>query len=162
MTDEEILDTAYDLLSDFSKDYRSNLSDVCWVTEDENDSDGDYCHDCIENEVKKRRKEYLLGQRKLPVTERDDEFTKFDWTYNYGGGYEKESFLHCDECGRQLDVSILVNEQEIEHWEEHGLSRTEHDAYELSEIFYSVKCWDGYELKDRVVALAKSALEIFK
>lgn len=161
MKDEEILDEAYELLDDFSRDYQSKISDVCWVTENDSDSDGDYCHDCIEKEVRKRRKEYLLEQQAFPIDKRDDEFTKFDWTYNYGGGYESESFSHCDECGKQLDISILVNEQEIDHWETNEISKEEHDAFELSQIFYSIKCWDGHELKDRVVELAKRAIKVF-
>jgi len=41
--------------------------------------------------------------------------SKFDSTYNYGGGYESDSFLTCEICDKELDISILPNEQELEY-----------------------------------------------
>ena len=41
--------------------------------------------------------------------------SKFSYTYNYGGGYESDSFLTCEICDKELNVSILPNTQNIEY-----------------------------------------------
>jgi len=41
--------------------------------------------------------------------------SKFGSAYNHGGGYEHDSFLTCDICGQELNISILPNEDNIQY-----------------------------------------------
>lgn len=41
--------------------------------------------------------------------------SKFDSTYNYGGGYEADNFLTCEICDKELNISILPSDQNIQY-----------------------------------------------
>jgi hypothetical protein len=174
-TDEEIIEKAINLTDSYYLKVHNETSNVNWVTKNSNDQEGDYCDKCIEKAVKNHRKEYLIEQRKKPIrpknTEipeymydyyRDDPFDKFDYCYNYGGGYENDGFLFCDECGQRLEISLLLDEQELDHWENVEIGKTDSTGYELNMIF---ECYDNTnykELKIKIVELAKRAIEVFK
>ena len=115
MKDEEIIQKAIDLTEDHEARYHGQLSDVNWIEKDGYSMDGDYCDDCIGKALYKERRDYLLEQRKLPIEQRDSTFSEFEKTYNYGGGYEDDSFACCETCGKNLDISILPDEDELEY-----------------------------------------------
>ena len=111
---DEIIQRAIDLTEDYEARYYNEIDDVNWVEKDGESLDGSYCDDCIDKALYKERRDYLLEQRKLPIEQRDSPFSKFGKTYNYGGGYESDWFNTCDICGKNLDISILPDEQELE------------------------------------------------
>ena len=115
MSYEETLYKAKELLEPFENRYRPNLEDVSWVEQDNSSLEGDYCYECAKKSELEKRKKYLLEQRKLPIEKRDAEFDKFSCTYNYGGGYESDSFRSCDTCGVELEISILPSEQWLDY-----------------------------------------------
>lgn len=41
--------------------------------------------------------------------------SKFSSTYNYGGGYEADDFRTCEICDKELNISILPNDQNIQY-----------------------------------------------
>ncbi|GEM_PF-1194461 len=41
--------------------------------------------------------------------------SKFSSTYNYGGGYEADDFLTCEICEKELNISILPREDNIQY-----------------------------------------------
>ena len=138
MTTEDLIDKARDLLFAYYCNYESELDDVHWVEQDSCSIDGDYCRDCIKQAVRDARKRYLLEQRALPVGMRDEEFSDFDWTYNYGGGCESDSFRYCDTCCKSLDISILPNEQELEYAiEDVGYGITNHTGWQIYSLLYN-------------------------
>ncbi len=76
---------------------------VCLVFENEEEVDREYyCEDCIEDEVKKRRKEYLLKQRKLPIDKRDKRFITFDYACYATDDIEETYFAECKNCDNVL------------------------------------------------------------
>jgi len=111
----KIISTALELLESFEENEHKNTDDVHWVEDSDGNSDwGDFCGDCVENAVKEARKDYILRQRKLPINKRDDEFLKFESKYNYGGGYEDDSFNYCNDCGKRLEITILPGVEELD------------------------------------------------
>lgn len=114
MKDEEIIQKAIDLTEDYEARYCNEIDDVNWVEKDDISLDGSYCDDCIDKALYYERWDYLLEQWKLPVEQRDSTFPEFTKTYNYGGGYEMGWFCECDICGKNLDISILPDEEELE------------------------------------------------
>lgn len=114
MKDEEIIQKAIDLTEGYEARYYDEVDDVNWIEKDGCSMDYDYCDDCIDKALYKERRDYLLDQRKLPIEQRDSTFSEFTKTYNYGGGYESGWFNTCDICGKNLDISILPDEEELE------------------------------------------------
>jgi hypothetical protein len=41
--------------------------------------------------------------------------SKFSSTYNHGGGYESDNFLTCEICDKELNISILPNDQNLQY-----------------------------------------------
>lgn len=159
-----IRDKAKKMLYSLASEYESTLSDVHWITKNGHSVDGDFCKNCIEKAVEnakleheKSRQEILSmykeikdtgffkGEKIIATPQQIEESmqykleqlgeTDFDSTYNYGGGYECDRFLTCDECNTGLNVSILPSEQNIEYVLEDledGIdNRTAYKAYEL-------------------------------
>jgi hypothetical protein len=56
-------------------------------------------------EIKKAKR---YGLKELGVS-------KFSSTYNYGGGYESDNFLTCEICYKELNISILPSDQNIQY-----------------------------------------------
>lgn len=107
---------ALELLEQFEQNEHNKTDDVHWVEDSNGNSDwGDFCGDCVDGVLKTVRKEYLQKQRKLPISERDEEFEKFETRYNYGGGYEDDSFKFCNECGKRLDISVLPGDDDLDN-----------------------------------------------
>jgi len=76
-------------------------------------------------------------------------------------GYETEGFESCTRCGKMFNTSLLLNDQELEHWEcltdndYKGLSVRQ--SYELSAIIYEGSC-ENHELHSRCEKLAERIL----
>ncbi len=108
-----------------------------------------------DSEIKKA-KSYEL--KKLGVS-------KFSYTYNYGGDYECDSFLYCDICGKELNISILPNEQEIVcvlEYFEHGVINDQ-NGYRAYWLLYNAGDEEDGRYKDEAkltIQLAKRILEI--
>lgn len=115
MTRNKIIYKALELLEQFEENEHQNTDDVHWVEDSNGNSDwGDFCKVCVENKLKEVRKEYILEQRKLSISKRDEEFLKFEVHYNYGGGYESSSFDYCNDCGKRLDISVLPDDDDLD------------------------------------------------
>lgn len=140
------------------------ISDVHWIEKDGENTDGDYCEDCVEIVLKERRAEYLKKQRALKVKDRDAEIAIFETHYNYGGGYESDYFNSCDKCGKRLDISILPNEEEIEQ----AIDKVEDCktdsgvAYEIYWLLYNE--WGEYkpEQNELTDELAKKVIQKYE
>lgn len=131
---QELKDKAIELLEQFEQRYYPTISEVHWVTQDNHDIAGDYCENCIGKAVKKARKSLKDDRKKVLARSKEFEETgkytlkkakryelkqlgisKFSSTYNYGGGYEKDYFLTCENCDKELNISILPSEQNIQY-----------------------------------------------
>lgn len=111
---EDIIERAKELTEPHERRFHDKLDEVHWVEKDDCSCDGDYCSECIENALYERRRKYLLEQRKRPISLRDKVFSKFEYTYNYGGGYEYDSFACCESCGKPLEICILPNKETLD------------------------------------------------
>ena len=70
---------ALDLLEQFEQFEHNKTDDVHWVEDSNGNSDwGDFCGDCVDGVLKTVRKDYLQKQRKLPISERDEQCRKFE------------------------------------------------------------------------------------
>ncbi len=115
MAREENIRKALDLLEQYEQNEHSKTDDVHWVEDSNGNSDwGDFCSDCVDGVLKKVRKEYLLQQRKLSIQKRDKTFKTFETRFNYGGGYEDDSFNFCEHCGKRLDISVLPGDEDLD------------------------------------------------
>lgn len=113
---DKIIRKALDLLEQYEQNEHNKTDDVHWFEDNCGNSDwGDFCGDCVHEAAERVRKEYLKEQRKLPITKRDNEFKTFETRFNYGGGYEDDSFNFCNECGKRLDVSILPGNENLDN-----------------------------------------------
>lgn len=71
---------------------------------------------------------------------------------------EKDGFENCDGCGVIFQQGLLLNDQELEHWE--GLEYTElqsaikepYTAYQLNKI---IEHWNPDKFEERILQLAK-------
>lgn len=72
--------------------------------------------------------------------------------------HETEGFRSCESCGKMFDTSLLLTDQELEHWEgltDDAFKNIEpREAYELDAIFREGG-YDTHKLHDRVVKLAE-------
>lgn len=130
---KELKDKAIELLEPFEQRYYATLSDVHWVRQDNNDIEGDFCEHCIDKAVKNAKKSLKEKRQKViakfkEIEETDAEIkkakrfelkelgvSKFDSTYNYGGGYESDNFLTCEICDKELNILILPSDQNIQY-----------------------------------------------
>lgn len=93
--------------------------------------------------------------------------SKFDSTNNYGGGYESDNFLTCEICEKELNISILPSDQNIQYvlddLEDGNIDdQTGYRAYCL--LYNS---WDGKDERHKkefelTVKLAKRVIEILE
>ncbi len=78
-------------------------------------------------------------------------------------GYETEGFESCNSCEKMFDTSLLLNDQELEHWEdlkdEDFKNIEAREAYELNAIFYEGGC-ESHELHSRCLKLADRILTL--
>jgi hypothetical protein len=189
---QELKEKALKLLEPFDQKYSATLSNVHWVEQDGHSIDGDFCEKCIGkavknarklhkeerqkvlskfNEIKetgkyngkkvtnsevKKAKQYELKQLGLP---------KFRSTYNYGGGYENDCFLNCEICDKGLNISILINEQELsnvlEDLEDGKIDdQTGYRAYCLIYNSSDEEEENYYEIQELTIKLARIVIEI--
>jgi len=115
MVREKIIDEALQLLEQFEQNEYNKTDNVHWVEDSNWISDyGDFCGDCVKDAKKQVRKDYLVEQRKLPIQKRDREFKTFEVRFNYGGGYEDDSFNFWNQCAKRLHVSILPGDDDLD------------------------------------------------
>jgi hypothetical protein len=91
--------------------------------------------------------------------------SKFDSTYNYGGGYESDNFLTCEICEKELNISILPSEQNIQYvlddLEDGNINdQTGYRAYCLLYNSWDEKDERHKEEFELTVKLAKRVIEI--
>lgn len=94
---QELKQKAKRLLETRHDRYYQTLSEVHWILKGGNSIEGDYCEDCIDEAVGIAEKENSNGG-------------DFSRASAYGG-YESDSFDTCDNCGKELNIQILPNEQ---------------------------------------------------
>jgi hypothetical protein len=72
---------------------------------------------------------------------------------------EYDGFELCDGCGVIFEQALLLNDQEIEHWESIEISKEiiadPYYAYQLMKI---IDHWDYGIYKDRIISLAKKVI----
>lgn len=166
MSNEELIEKAKELLYDYDIRYYDELDPVHWITKNNGALENDYCSDCIDKAVYNERRDYLLEQRKLPISLRDEEFSVFDYSCNYGGGYEDDSFATCEICGKSLMVSILPNEQVLEYVLEdlEDGKITDRIGWKAYSLLYNA-CGDESDISrcdELTLKLAKRVVEILK
>ena len=91
--------------------------------------------------------------------------SKFDSTYNYGGGYESESFLTCEMCGKELNISILPNEENIQDCIDDLADDKIDDQIGYRAYCLIYNCWGNEDEKRKeefqlIIKLAERIIEI--
>jgi predicted RNA-binding Zn-ribbon protein involved in translation (DUF1610 family) len=115
-----------------------------------------YCKNCIDKEIKRYRKEHPKNHLKV-------DYIPIDLG-------EEENWEFCESCGDRLEISLLIGDQELEHWEEQWKEKKCYGiknigiAFELHEILDSLHCiidnqYFDQDLIPRIIQIAKNIIE---
>lgn len=169
MNSEETIERAYELVSPISYEYNA-LSEIYYIVikEDEDDEGEEtgslesFCEKCIESAIVEYKAKYP----------EEVEGKIVDYRYYNASGSERDGFSLCDKCGEHFDTCLLLDDQELEHWEEYKLNDIDIDdpreCYELSNIFNRSWMYGGQkeskilEKELRVLEIAKIVIDLFE
>lgn len=80
-------------------------------------------------------------------------------------GLEDEGFSFCNSCGKMFNTSLLIDDQELSHWEmledDNYTSLSDQEAYELIQILEQ-HTYSYHKLDNRIMELAERVCELLE
>lgn len=167
MNSEEIIDKAYELVNPIGQKYDPYQTIYYIIIKEEEDDCGEetgsgesFCKVCIDKAIADYKELYVDEVKGKLV-----DYICYDAT-----GSERDGFSLCDSCGEHLDTCLLLDDQELDHWEEedtHIDISDPRECFELSKIFnnswnYGRQSENRIKAKEvRVFNLANKVIELF-